>query len=143
MMSLWQPQHMRLTHLLQSASFCTPTLGDKLRLLTNNGAINSEPLGHTKHAQQFFWPPTGHQPSRSKHCQHSSLGHIPAPGKCCQQHYWSHSAPTQPPVNTWSSTGQHTTAAHSVFTAVNTLGISALTGYAVLALHWSTARLTG
>ena len=33
-----------------------------------------------------FWATIAHQPSRSKHCQHSSSGHIPAPGKCCPQH---------------------------------------------------------
>ena len=54
---------------------------------------------------------------------------------------------TQPLVNTWTSTGQRTTAAHSVFTAVNALGHSAQTDYAALALHqpkrlsWANAAL--
>ena len=33
-----------------------------------------------------FWATIAHQPSRSKHCRHSSSGHISAPGKCCPQH---------------------------------------------------------
>ena len=85
--------------LLQSASFFTPTLGNELYLLTNNGATSSELLAH-KSAFNSFWAPTGHQQSRSKHCQHSSSGHIPAPGKCCPQHYWAHSARN-------ATTGQH------------------------------------
>jgi hypothetical protein len=43
--------------LLQSASFFTPTLGDDLRLLTNNGATSSEPPAHKNAPNSFF----GHQ----------------------------------------------------------------------------------
>ena len=54
LLHMWQPRHMRL---LQSASFFTPTLGDELRLLTNNGATSSEPLAHKNAPNSFF----GHQ----------------------------------------------------------------------------------
>jgi hypothetical protein len=88
---LWQPCYMHLLRFLQSASFFTPTLGDELRLLTNNGATNSEPLAH-KNTPNSFWAPIGHQPSRSKHRRHSSSEYIPAPGKCWPQHHRAHSA---------------------------------------------------
>ena len=44
-------RHMRLD---QSASFFTPTLGDELRLLTNNGATCSEPLVHNNAPSRFL-----------------------------------------------------------------------------------------
>ena len=50
---------------------------------------------------------------------------------------------TQPLVKTWSSISQHTRAAHSVFTAVNMLGLCARTGYTALMLHRPTAPLMG
>ena len=57
---MWQPRHMHLMHLLQSASFFTPTLGNELCLLTNNGAMSSEPQVHKNAPNSFLgtnWSP--------------------------------------------------------------------------------------
>ena len=53
-LTLWQSRH---TCLFLSASFFTPTLGNKLCLLTNNKATSSVPLAHKNVPNSFF----GHQ----------------------------------------------------------------------------------
>jgi hypothetical protein len=99
-MKQWQPCHLHLTRLLQSASFLTSTLSDELCLGTNNRATSLELLTRKNVPNSFFGASIGHQPSRSKHLQQSASGHIPTLGKCCQQHYQAHSACN-------ATTGQH------------------------------------
>ena len=99
-----------------------PTLGNKLRLLTNNAATSSEPLVHKNAPNSFL----GNSLHRANAAHNTTRLTLPA---------------TQPPVYTWSSTSQHTTAAHSVFPAINVVGHSAQMGYAALVLHQPMAVL--
>lgn len=86
-----------------TSSVCSPIPEQRTR---NHQQIKTRPIG--------FGSPIGHQPSRSKHRWHSTPGHIRGWGKHCQQHYTGLTLPaTEPPVNTQSLTGQHTTAAQS------------------------------
>ena len=122
------PHHMCL---FQSASFFTPTLGNKLRLLTNNGAMISEPLAHKNAPNSCLgtnWSPTIKEYTSVARLigAHPHTGQtllVTLPGALCPQR------------NHWS--------AHSVFTTINVLGNGAQMGYAALALHWPTAPLMG
>jgi hypothetical protein len=113
--------HMRL---LQSASFFIPTLGDELRLLTTNTAMNSEPLAHNNAPNSSFGQQlvTNHQGVNIAGTLHQ--GTSPHWANAAHNNTRLTLPAMQPLVNTWSSTGQHTTAAHSVFTTIKVLGHS-------------------